>query len=45
MFGGFDELFKKNLQKVAHFVKKHEESSISPKLEIYRPNHHVGMFS
>ena len=28
----FDELFRKKLQKVPHFVKKHEKSSIWPKL-------------
>ena len=44
MFGGFDELFGKKLQKVAHFVKKHEKSSIWRKLATFRGNHHVSRF-
>ena len=32
MFWHFHELFSKKLQKVPHFVKKHEKSSIWPKL-------------
>ena len=32
MFLRFDELYNRNLQKVPHFVKKHENSSIWPKL-------------
>ena len=31
MFWHFDEVFSKKLQKVPHFVKKHEKSSIWPK--------------
>ena len=38
MFRGFDELLRKKLQKVAHFVKKHEKSSIWPKLATFRAN-------
>ena len=40
----FGELFSKKLQKVAHFVQKHEKSSISPKLATFRPNYHVSAF-
>ena len=40
----FHELFKKKLQKVRHFVKKHEKSSISPKLATFRKNYHVFTF-
>ena len=36
MFGGFDELFGKKLRNVAYFVKKHEESSIWPKVSTFR---------
>ena len=45
MFGGFDELFGKKLQKVAHFVKKREKSSIWPKLATSQANHHDSRFS
>ena len=41
----FDELFRKNLQKVPHFLKKHEKPSIWPKLAIYRANYDVLAFS
>ena len=41
MFWHFDELFRKKMQKVARFVKKHEHSSIWPKLATSRRNYHV----
>ena len=41
MFRGFEELFGKKLQKGAHFVKKHEKSSILPQLATFRANHLV----
>ena len=41
----FDELFRKKLQKVPHFVKKHEKPSIWPKLATFRANYHVLAFS
>ena len=41
MFMRFDELFSKRLQKVPRFVKKHEKSSIWPKLATFRTNYHV----
>ena len=44
MFMRFDELFSKRLQKVPRFVKKHEKSSIWPKLATFRTNHHVLAF-
>ena len=44
MFRGFDDFFGKKLQKVADFVKKHEKSSIWPKLATFRENHHVSRF-
>ena len=44
MFGGFDELCGKKLQKVADFVKKHEKSSIWPKLSTFRANRNVSRF-
>ena len=44
MFMRFDELFSKRLQKVPRFVKKHEKSSIWPKLATFRTNHHVVAF-
>ena len=40
----FHELFIKKLQKVPHFVKKHDKSSISPKLPTSRKNYHVFTF-
>ena len=44
MFRRFGQLFSKKLQKVAHFVKKHEKSSISPKVATSRSNYHVSAF-
>ena len=41
----FDQLFRKKLQKVPHFVKKHEKPSIWQKLAIFRANYHVLAFS
>ena len=41
----FDQLFRKKLQEVAHFVKKHEKSSIWPKLATFGANYHVLAFS
>ena len=43
-FISFDELFSKRLQKVPRFVKKHEKSSIWPKLATFRTNYHVLVF-
>ena len=40
----FDELFRKKLQKVPHFAKKHEKSSIWPKLTTTRTKYHVSAF-
>ena len=36
-----DELFREKLQKVPHFVKKHEKSSIWPKLATFPTNYHL----
>ena len=44
MFRHFCQLFSKKLQKVAHFVKEHEKSSIWPKLATFRANYHVSAF-
>ena len=44
MLGRFGELFSKKLQKVAHFSKKNETSSIWPKLATFRRNNHVSAF-
>ena len=44
MFMRFDELFSKRKQKVPRFVKKHEKSSIWPKLATFRTNYHVLAF-
>ena len=44
MFLRFCQLFSKKLQKVAHFVKEHEKSSIWPKLATFRANYHVSAF-
>ena len=44
MFWHFEELFRKKMQKVARFVKKHEHSSIWPKLATSRRNYHVLAF-
>ena len=41
----FDELFRKKSQKVPHFVKKHEKSSIWPKLGTFPLNYDVLAFS
>ena len=41
MFRGFELLFGKKLQKVAHFVRKHEKSLIWRKLATYRAKDHV----
>ena len=43
-FRGFDQLFGKRLQKAAHFVKKHEKSSICPKHSTFRGNYYVWRF-
>ena len=45
MFRRFGHFFRKKLQKRAHFVKKHEKSSIWPKLATLRGNYHVSAFS
>ena len=44
MFQRFCRLFRKNVQKVAHFVKEHEKWSIWPKLATFRANYHVSAF-
>ena len=44
IFWHFDELFRKKMQKLARFVKKHEHSSIWPKLATSRRNYHVLAF-
>ena len=44
MFRRFGQLFGKKLQNVAHFVKKHEKSSVWPKLATFRANYHVSAF-
>ena len=36
----FDELFRKKLQKLPHFVKKHEKPSIWPEVICFRANYH-----
>ena len=41
MFWYFDEVSSKKLQKVPHFVKKHEKSSIWRKLATFPTNYHV----
>ena len=41
----FDQLFRKKLQKLPHFVKKHEQPSIWRKLATFRANYHVLAFS
>ena len=43
-FQGLHKLFGKKLQKVAHFVRNHDKSSIWPKLETFRTNYHVSRF-
>ena len=44
MLGRFGELFSKKLQKVAHFSKKNEKSSIWPKLATFWGNSHVSAY-
>ena len=44
MFGRLGQLFSKKLQKVAHFVKMHEKSSIWPKPATSRANYQVSAF-
>ena len=44
MFRHFGQLFSKKSEKVAHVVKKHENSSIWPKLATFRGNYHVLAF-
>ena len=41
----FDELFRKKMQKVPHFVKKHEKPPIWSKLSTFRATYHVFAFS
>ena len=41
----FDQLFRKKLQEVPHFVKKHEKPSIWPKLATFGANYPVLAFS
>ena len=45
MFRGFDNFFRKTLQKVADLWKKHDISSIWQKLATFQANHHVSRFS
>ena len=42
---GFNQLLGQNLKKVAHFVKRHEKSSIWPKLATFGTNYHGFGFS
>ena len=44
MFRRFGHFFRKKLQKRAHFVKKHEKSSIWPKVATFPANYHVSAF-
>ena len=44
MFRRFRQVFRKKLQKVAHFVKKHEKSSIWPNIITLRGNYHLSAF-
>ena len=44
MFLHFDELLRKRLEKVVHFVTKHEKSWIWSKLATFRTNYHVFTF-
>ena len=44
MFWCFAQRFSKKLQKLAHFVKNDEQSSIWPKLATFRANYHVSLF-
>ena len=43
-FRGFDEVFRKKLEKVAHFVKNGEKSSIWQKPATFQANYHVSRF-
>ena len=44
MFRRLGQLFSTKLQKVAHFVKNDEKSTIWPKLDSFRGNYHVSAF-
>ena len=44
MFPRLGQLLRKKLQKVAYFVKKHEKSSIWPKVGTFQANYHVSAF-
>ena len=44
MFPRFGQLFSKKVEKVAHFVKNDEKSSIWPKLATFRGNCHLSAF-
>ena len=44
MFKRFGQLFSKMVEKVAHFIKNDEKSSIWPKLATLRGNYHVSAF-
>ena len=44
MFRRFGQLFSIKAQKVAHFVKNNEKSSIWPKVATFRGNYHVSAF-
>ena len=44
IFRRFGQLLSKDVEKLAHFVKKHEISSIWPKLPTFPSNHHVSSF-
>ena len=44
MFRRFGQLLSNKLQKVAHFVKTHEKSSIWRKLATFSANYHVSDF-
>ena len=44
MFPRFGQLFSKKVEKVAHFVKNDEKSSIWPKLATFQGNYHVSTF-
>ena len=44
MFRRFGQLLSQKVQKVAHFVKNDEKSSIWQKLDSFRGNYHVSAF-
>ena len=44
MFRRFGQFFSKKLEKVAHFVKKNERSSIWQKVATFPANYHVSAF-